>query len=98
MQWQQHIDSVLEKAKRVKETAAKTSAKNEELEAEIKRLKQQLNDETAAKTELLNQVKIIKLARSIGEGNTDNAEVTELKRKINEYIKEIDACITLLND
>ncbi len=98
MQWQQQIEQVLDKAKRLKENAVKVAAKNEELDAEIKRLKFQLKEEAEAKAELLNQVKIIKLARSIEQGNTDNADVTELKRKINEYIKEIDACINLLND
>lgn len=98
MQALQRVESAIEKAKRLREINARLYTKNEELEAEIKRLKRQLNDETAAKGELLNQVKIIKLARNIGSGNTDNAEVTELKRKINEYIKEIDSCITLLND
>jgi phage shock protein A len=98
MQALQRVESAIEKAKRLKETNAKLHTKTEELEAEIKRLKQQLNGESAAKAELLNQIKIIKLARNIGSGNTDNAEVTELKRKINEYIKEIDSCITLLND
>ena len=38
-----------------------------------------------------------KLAKSIS-GDEKPQETTELKRKINEYIKEIDRCIALLNE
>ena len=46
--------------------------------------------------ELNEKIKMLKLAKSIG-GDEEPKEKTELKRKINEYIKEIDRCITLLN-
>ena len=98
MQLTQRLETLIEKAKRLKEVNAKLQAKNEESEVEIKQLKQALADETAKSAELLNQIKIIKLARNIGSGSIENPDVTELKRKMNEYIKEIDSCITLLND
>jgi regulator of replication initiation timing len=39
--------------------------------------------------------KIIKLAESLSNSKTD---IHELKKKVNEYIKEIDECIRLLSD
>jgi septal ring factor EnvC (AmiA/AmiB activator) len=42
-----------------------------------------------------NQEKITKIVTSIAEGTQSN---TELKLKINEYIKEIDRCIVYLSE
>ena len=39
--------------------------------------------------------KIIKLAESLSNSKTD---IHELKKTVNEYIKEIDECIRLLSD
>lgn len=82
------------------------SEKYAELEKETDRLKQLLAEEQHRNTELLNKIKIIKLAQNIGvqqSGNntltkTENDNKTELKRKINEYIKEIDHCMAMLNE
>lgn len=47
---------------------------------------------------LQNNIKIIKLAQNIGgQHESDSTDVTELKRKVNDYIKQIDNCIELLN-
>ena len=74
------------------------TVKNGELEGELKLLKQGLEEKSAKNEELLNKIKIIKLAQNIGSPGSESADVTELKRKINEYIKEIDHCIKMLND
>ena len=76
----------------------KLLSKNEALEKELKSMKQSAENELKKTAELNNQIKIIKLARNIGSSKTESADVSELKRKINEYIKEIDHCITMLND
>lgn len=47
--------------------------------------------------ELQEKMQMLKLAKSIGTEETKE-EKTDLKRKINEYIKEIDRCIALLNE
>ena len=73
-------------------------SKNEELEVEVQSLKQTLETETQKSNELLNKIKIIKLAQNIGSSDSESSDVTELKRKVNEYIKEIDHCIAMLND
>lgn len=47
--------------------------------------------------DLNEKLKMLKLAKSMG-GEETPSDKTELKRKINEYIKEIDRCIALIND
>lgn len=94
----QKLDALIEKAKRHKDAHAKLTSKNESLEQQLKELKNQL-EEKAKETEALGEkIKIIKLAQNIGSTENGEPNITELKRKINEYIKEIDQCITLLND
>ena len=58
-------------------------------------LNKEIEAQKAAIEELNEKIKMLKLAKSIG-WDEEPTEKTELKRKINEYIKEIDRCITLL--
>jgi len=46
--------------------------------------------------ELKEQIKTIKLAQSITAGSGDQSS-RQIKTKINEYIREIDKCLSLLN-
>jgi len=94
----QKVEEVKKKVVHLLEQNHKLVSKNEELEGEVKSLKQLLEAEGKKTEELLNKIKIIKLAQNIGSSDSESADVTELKRKINEYIKEIDHCITMLND
>jgi hypothetical protein len=92
------LQEIKQKALHVFEDNQKLLAKNKALEAELKALKLALEQQTSLSNELNNKIKIIKLAQNIGSPGSENADITELKRKINEYIKEIDHCITMLND
>ncbi len=94
----QKLDSIRKKTLHLIEQNHKLVLKNENLAGEIKTLKGLLEDEARKNDELNNQIKIIKLARNISSANGDNNQSAELKRKINEYIKEIDHCIKMLND
>ena len=98
MNLQQKIKNVIVKANRLVEQNHKLLAKNKELENEVKTLKQSQEEESKKAAELQNQIKIIKLARNIGSEKENGTDKTELKRKINEYIKEIDHCVAMLND
>ncbi len=92
-------DILIDKARKLAEQNVKLKQSQSQLEQEIKDLKQQLEDQARKNEELNNKIKIIKLAQNISSGTPDeNQEVTELKRKINEYIREIDNCIAMLND
>lgn len=60
-------------------------------------LKKELEDKNKAIEDLTQKIQTLKLAKSIS-GDEKPQETTELKRKINDYIKEIDRCIALLNE
>ena len=92
------VEQIRKKVVHLIEQNHKLLSKNEALENEIQTLKGQLEAEHKKTEEFNNQIKIIKLARNIGSPVSESADVAELKRKINEYIKEIDHCITMLND
>lgn len=98
MKYTPQIDAIIQKSKRLVVQNNEILAKNEELATDVKLLKQMLETESKKNEELLNKIKIIKLAQNMGAPGTENPDVKELKRKINEYIKEIDHCITMLND
>ncbi len=72
----------------LKETLIRENEELRRLAAERMKLAEELN----------NKIKIIKLAQNIGSDSLENEELTELKRKINEYVKEIDYCIAMLNE
>jgi hypothetical protein len=92
-------DILIDKARKLAEQNVKLKAVNSQLEMEIKELKLAIDSEGRKNSELNNKIKIIKLAQNISSDTPDeNQEVTELKRKINEYIREIDNCIAMLND
>jgi len=92
-------DILIDKARKLAEQNVKLKALNTQLEQEIKELKLAIDTEGRKNSELNNKIKIIKLAQNISSDSPDeNQEVTELKRKINEYIREIDNCIAMIND
>ena len=92
-------DILIDKARKVWEQNVKLKLNQSQLEQEIRDLKRQLEEEVRKNEELNNKIKIIKLAQNISsEAPGENQEATELKRKINEYIREIDNCIAMLND
>ena len=60
-----------------------------ELEGKVQQQQQQLKD-------LSEQQELAKLARLVE--HRDEAATEELKKKINDYIREIDQCLKLLGD
>ena len=62
----------------------------EQTKAENQNLKQVLNQKDQLLEGFHNQDKISKIVGTIGK---DEAETSEMKEKIDEYIKEIDKCI-----
>ncbi len=92
-------DGLLVKARKLASTGRKLQDANESLENELKRLKQLLEEEAKKNIELNNKIKIIKLAQNISSAEAgESRQGAELKRKLNEYIREIDNCIAMLNE
>lgn len=94
----QKIEEIKRKTIQLSEVHKKLISKNIESEKQHSQLKEQLERERLKTEELVNKIKIIKLAQNIGSEDSERTDVSELKRKINEYIKEIDHCITMLNN
>ena len=92
-------EELTNKAKKLVNENQKLHQSVQNLENELQSLRQQLEEEAQKNAELNNKIKIIKLARNIGSGEGgEGGQVAELKRKINEYIKELDNCIAMLNE
>lgn len=70
-----------------------------ELEKENLNLKAELENKSALIAELEEKLKISKLAEQVkGLSNEESDANKALKIKLNEYIKEIDKCVALLNN
>ena len=67
----------------------KVKEEREELRKEIQGYKSEIND-------LHEKTKLIKLASSVS--GSESGASAEVKLKINEYIREIDKCIGMLNE
>ncbi len=99
-----HIQSVMEslksKQKQIKIKVEKLislhselAARNKLLEQENNQLKKELDVHKNQADKMHEQNKIIKLAKAI----SDKGNSKDIKRMINEYIREIDKCIAILD-
>jgi hypothetical protein len=68
--------------------------KNEDLESKFLELKSLLELKEQQILDFQNRIKISTIVDSIAVGET---EATEVRNKIDDYIKEIDKCISQLN-
>ena len=80
------IKKLIEVNKNLNHQLHKTVAENNFLKEEVKRKEEELNN-------FQNKFKISKIVGHVAV----NGGTAELKNKINEYIKEIDKCITHLS-
>jgi chromosome segregation ATPase len=78
---------LLNEHKTVKEEIRGLKLENHELKGDLKKRDEQLHN-------FKNQIKITKIVDYI---NPEDGSVSELKRKVDEYIKEIDKCIAHLS-
>ena len=68
---------------------------NDELKNEKSRLSLELDDQSRQINSLNDKIKIMSISKSVDVSNND---VKETRLKINEYIREVDKCIALLNN
>jgi regulator of replication initiation timing len=78
---------LLNEHKALKEELKGVKLENHELRADLKKRDDQLSH-------FKNQIKITKIVDHI---NPEDGSVSELKRKVDEYIREIDKCIAHLS-
>jgi chromosome segregation ATPase len=90
-----HADEIKLKVLKLLRLQHELTQKQEQLEAENKSLKIALENQKNTISALEERNKIVKLAESLSFSKSD---VPDLKKKVNEYIREIDECIKLLSD
>ena len=67
---------------------------NKSLESKIQTLQSELESLQKEKQDLNNKLKTTKVAKAISEGDGSY----EAKMRINQFVREIDKCIALLNN
>ncbi|GHA75127.1 hypothetical protein [Pontibacter akesuensis] len=92
LQQLQHIEDKLRKLIQRHTEVQQRLARAQE---QVKLLEEQLDEKDQQIKNFQNQENIVKIVETIA-GNTANS--TELKLKLNEYIREIDKCIAYLQD
>lgn len=75
-------------------TVSDQKAQIAQLEKENKQIKGQLQGENQADDSFQKTPEIAKIANYLAE---DGSDPSELKEKIDEYIKDIDQCIAFIN-
>jgi len=78
---------LLNEHKALKDEMKSLKLENHELKGDLKKRDEQLSN-------FKNQIKITKIVDNI---NPEDGSVSELKRKVDEYIREIDKCIAHLS-
>jgi chromosome segregation ATPase len=91
----QQLQSIENKVRQLLNRHADAQQKLAVAQEEIKMLETRLEEREQQIKNFQNQENIVKIVDAIA-GNTANS--TELKLKLNEYIREIDKCIAYLRD
>ncbi|MBX0332698.1 hypothetical protein K3G39_05560 [Pontibacter sp. HSC-14F20] len=91
----QQLQSIENKVRQLLNRHTDAQQKLAAAQEEIKMLESQLQEREQQIKNFQNQENIVKIVDAIA-GNTANS--TELKLKLNEYIREIDKCIAYLRD
>tara|TARA_B100000795_G_C22421349_1_gene294614 strand:- start:150 stop:437 length:288 start_codon:yes stop_codon:yes gene_type:complete len=87
------VSGVRKKAERLIEKQILLKEKNEKLSNEVDKIKLELTEKNQQISDLNDRVKLLKIAGSVGEGESTR----EVKLKINEMVREIDKCIAQIN-
>ena len=86
--------SIKEKVYLLMSNNSSLKEQNMQLETKVSELKNTLEQRNAEIENFNEKVKMLKMAKSL---SGDSEKNTEMKLKINELVREIDKCISLLN-
>lgn len=89
-----NIKLINEKLQQLLKKHVALKKENDNLNDEVKKLRQKEEDYKSTLYELDQKVNILKAA----SGQMTEADQKEFEKRINQYIKEIDKCIGLLSD
>jgi predicted nuclease with TOPRIM domain len=88
------LNSIKEKVHMLMSSNSSLKEQNIQLETKVSELKNTLEQQKSEIENFNGKVKMLKMAKSLGG---DSGKNTEMKLKINELVREIDKCISLLN-
>ena len=88
------LNSIREKVHLLMSNNSSLKEQNIQLETKVSELKNTLEEQNAEIENFNEKIKMLKMAKSLGGDSEKN---TEMKLKINELVREIDKCISLLN-
>ena len=88
------IESIERKVSKLLIEQKKIKNKNSNLQINNNALSKKLDEKDLEITKLLDKVKLMNISKSV---LTTNDDVKATRLKINEYVREIDKCIALLN-
>ena len=88
------LNSIKEKVHLLMSNNSSLKEQNIQLETKVSELKNTLEEQNAEIENFNEKIKMLKMAKSLGGDSEKN---TEMKLKINELVREIDKCISLLN-
>ena len=88
------LNSIKEKVRLLMSNNSSLKEQNMQLETKVSELKNTLEQRNAEIENFNEKVKMLKMAKSL---SGDSKKNTEMKLKINELVREIDKCISLLN-
>ena len=83
------VDDLIKKSNQVRQNNVILKAENEEL-------KETLNNKAQLLNRIEEELKALKIAKNMGT-DVDQDVKRELKKQIDHYIKEIEGCLTILN-
>ena len=89
----QQLSAITQKTERLIELCAALQQENELLKTESEQLNATLKDGKNKVAELEERLRALKVARSFSDANEKSLDI---KKKINEFVQEIDKCIVLL--
>ncbi len=89
----QQLTAVTKKTERLIELCAALQQENELLKTDREQLSAVVKEGKNKAAELEERLRVLKVARSFSDANEKSLDI---KKKINEFVQEIDKCIVLL--
>ena len=88
------IQNIVDKLEKLVKNYKDLQAENSKLQKDNDALKVRLQEKEDSIVSLQDKVKLMNISKSI---DTDKDGIKATRLKINEYVREIDKCIALLN-
>ena len=89
------VENIEKKVSKLIKLYQSVQKEKEEILTEINKLKSDLSDKDESIKKLEEKIKLLRITKSVS--TQDDKRNKESRQKINEYVREVDKCIALLN-